>query len=126
MEVVLSQSQSETDPWTCAISLRIMYDSQGSLFTTPQTIPFGDELFNPQHVEIALRRAQDAILSLCDDWEPADIALFVDQTHASVRGRQRSFSRNVVRLEVSAPELVDVTFIDLPGIISNAKEVCPD
>jgi hypothetical protein len=103
-----------------------MYDFQGNLFREPQTIPFGSKMYDPGHVETALRRAQDAILSLCDDWEPADIALFLDQTHASVRGKQRSFSRNVVRLEVSAPELVDVTFIDLPGIISNAKEVRPD
>jgi hypothetical protein len=35
------------------------------------------------------------------------------------------FSRNVVRLEVSGSNLVDVTFIDLPGIIANANQVLP-
>lgn len=32
-----------------------------------------------------------------------------------------AFSWNVVRLDVSGSDLVDVMFIDLPGVISNVK-----
>jgi hypothetical protein len=114
MEVVLSQSPAE-DPWSCIVRLRIMFNSEGYALETPRVITYGERLFDPAHVERTLVRAQDTILR-SDEWVDG---MDPDQD----RPPRQSFSRNVVRLEVSAPELVDVTFIDLPGIVTNAKEV---
>jgi hypothetical protein len=88
-----------------------MYNSEGRLLDTPQVLAFGERLFDPEAVETTLDRAQNAILA----WDQG-----VDSVDSPSK---QSFSRNVVRLEVSAPELVDVTFIDLPGIVTNAKPV---
>ena len=98
-----------------------MYDKEGNLLPQPKILTFGNMLYNADEVEKTLRRAQDALLHLpyLDEHE-AEIFLQGDyDTMEDAIG----FSRNVVRLEVWGPELVDVTFIDLPGIISNASQV---
>jgi hypothetical protein len=122
MEVVLSQRADVS--WSCAISLRIIYDSEGIPLPTPLTFPFGDILLNSDHVKACLEHAQDAILSIRDDSIDDDIAQFLDPTNYSTQEfKRRPFTQNVVRMEVCDPDLVDVTFIDLPGILSNASEV---
>jgi len=98
-----------------------MYDKDGVPLTQPQTVPFGTMLNDPDDVEKSLRRAQDAVLHL-PFLEGYEAEHFLHGGYESME-EQIGFSRNVVRLEIWAPDLVDVTFIDLPGIISNANRV---
>ena len=121
MEVVLSHSEGEGENWKCQISLRIMFDEKGSPIPEPQIIPFGDILDDPTKVETRLRAAQDAVLRYPFGADHSDIEQYIRQDYEP--SKLPMFSRNVVRLEVSGSDLVDVTFIDLPGIISNSNKV---
>jgi len=117
MEVVLSYSETA---WICQISLRIMYDSVGESLAEPQVLKFGESMTDASEVENRLRQAQKAVLNFHDD-DQMDLRRFLEDL--DVVTEVSGFSRNVVRLEVSGAELVDVTFIDLPGIITNANQV---
>ena len=76
-------------------------------------------------VEDRLRRAQAAILELSLHSHDHSAARFLADNYQAHAKSPMDFSRNVVRLDVSGPDLVDVTFIDLPGLISNAPDVQP-
>ena len=56
---------SETGPWSCRISLRFEFSSNGERLPHDEiiTIPFGHILTDIEDVELALRRAQVAILN---------------------------------------------------------------
>jgi len=123
MEVLLSHADGEGARWSCQISLRISFDSNGNSLGEPHTIPFGEILYDSQIVEKRLLRAQAAILQLPFMIEYS-VEEFLQEDYEVPTKHPVDFSRNVVRLDVSGPELVDVTFIDLPGIISNANRVC--
>jgi hypothetical protein len=121
MEVVLTHAAGEGEVWKCQISLRIMCDSAGTALAEPQTIQFGGPLDDPKMVEKRLRGAQEAILRMCLDEK--SIAEFLRDDYVPNPAKNVGFSRNVVRLDVFGPDLVDVTFIDLPGIITNSNKV---
>ncbi|KZS94169.1 hypothetical protein SISNIDRAFT_410420 [Sistotremastrum niveocremeum HHB9708] len=75
-------------------------------------VSFGDPIVDPDLLEDRIRRAQSAILSpgvdrntfLGDDVPPTPVL---------------SFSSNVVCINVAGPDVPDLAFVDLPGIISN-------
>ena len=121
MEVVLSKVDGVA--WTCQISLRFTHDANGvKLPGEPKILSFGDTMTDFRAVEERLKRAQSALLQLplaSDD----DVTPFLADDYVPPINPQVDFSRNVVRLDVSGKDLVNVTFIDLPGIISNAAEV---
>jgi hypothetical protein len=123
MEVVLTSADTQDAIWSCQISLRFMYDAGGKTLDDPQVIEFGERLYDPTDVERRLKRAQDAILQLPHQGAP-DLATYLQEDHI-VSPKTVGFSRNVVRLDVAGPDLVDVTFIDLPGIIQNSDKVHP-
>jgi vacuolar protein sorting-associated protein 1 len=122
MEVVLSHAEDDTVQWSCQITLLLSHDVNNVQFDRIEKIPFGGPLNDSKLVEDRLRRAQAAILQLpfsCDQ----SIAPFLADDYEAPTKPPTDFSRNVVRLEVNGPDLVDVTFIDLPGIIQNANMV---
>ena len=123
MEVVLTSADSQEARWSCQISLIFMYDAAGKRLDEPQVMSFGERLYDSADVERRLKRAQDAILQIPHEGAH-DVTTYLQDT---VVGSPKSvgFSRNVVRLDVTGPELVDVTFIDLPGIIQNSEKVHP-
>lgn len=120
MEVVLSHGDS--DAWSCQISLRIMYDVKGILLSESHIVPFGEPLHDSEGVERRLLLAQAAVLQL-PFMDEFSVNEFLQDDYEAPAKPPVDFSRNVVRLEVCSPDLVDVTFIDLPGIISNANQV---
>lgn len=119
MEVALNTTEDAA--WSCQISLRFMFDAAGKSLKEPQIVAFGERFCDPLDVERALKRAQDAILQV--PYSPTwDVTHYLQDDYV-LSPKPAGFSRNVVRLDVSGPDLVDVTFIDLPGIIQNSDKV---
>jgi GTPase SAR1 family protein len=110
MEVVLRRGKS----WSCRVSLRFDYDVPNE---SKGTFPFRETSSKDEVAEI-LRRAQMAILNPSTSMETF---LEIDLSDCSTESK---FSRNTVVAEIIGAD-VDVTFIDLPGIISNVEKVFP-
>lgn len=78
-------------------------------------IPFGDLITNKKDVELALRRAQTAILNPSIESHKF-LAMTADQLRKGVQGsKPLLFSKNVVCVDLQGPDLTDLAFIDLPG-----------
>lgn len=128
MECRLSQS-----PFTSyRVSIRCEFDNKGKPLDEISEVPFGDPFTDKNDVEMALRRAQLSILN--PDIPSVDIlAMTPDELKAGLpKGNQLPFSRNVVCVDLSGPDLVrslpcsnsllinlspktDLYFLDLPG-----------
>ena len=76
------------------------------------TVSFG-KTNSKEDVALLLRRAQLAILN-----PSMKFSAFtnLDEKQCKEHGREKNFSRNTVVLQITGAE-VDVTFLDLPGII---------
>ena len=78
-------------------------------------VPFGSLITDKSDVELALRRAQAAVLSPS---LPAAsfLTCSMDELKSGARGHQKAlkFSRNVVCVDIEGPG-IDLSFIDLPG-----------
>jgi GTPase SAR1 family protein len=133
MEVTM-RSDKSVSKWTCQVSI---FDAEQK-----KTVPFGKATHDREEVESVLRRAQLAALN-----PSRAITLFVDLENAEcekfeyVLGNGSSestatnlvlerdweyytsesqFSEKSIVVEINGEE-VDLTFIDLPGIIHNSK-----
>lgn len=76
-------------------------------------VPFGGPITSKSLVEDRIRRAQRAILNPSKD--PNRYLLQDDVSDE----KEVSFSKNYVSLEISGPELTDLSFVDLPGLIAS-------
>ena len=114
MEVVLSSANP--DNWHCKVSLRIDHDE------TPKQrrgiFPFA-ETTDKEEVTNILRRAQLAILN---PNKSLDEFSRLSEKECQDHPRDLKFSRNTVVLEITGAG-VDLTFIDLPGIIASTEKV---
>ena len=118
MEVNLTP---EPGPWSCRISLRFEFASDGSRLPPNEitTIPFGHTLTDIEDVELALRRAQVAILN--PKRIPGDFLSKTGEELQAYRTAQAfasgtlKFSKNSIVVEISDPEGVALSFVDLPG-----------
>ena len=115
MEVVLTSGDPDAN-WHCKVSLRIDHPVGGH----QQGVFEFDQTTSKEDVPNILRRAQLAILN-----PNTGISQFIklDEEQCAAHIRQENFSRNTVVMEISGAD-VDVTFIDLPGIISFTEKVC--
>jgi hypothetical protein len=78
-------------------------------------VPFGDLITEPTDVELALRRAQFAVLNPGVGFSQI-LSLSTAQIQQGIKGRESlPFSRNVVCVDLHGPEMTDLSFIDLPG-----------
>lgn len=77
---------------------------------TAQNIPFGPDIRDKKSVEERIRRAQRA--TLCPGISPE---AFLSGPDEDLSTRELTFSKNCVSLEISGPELTDLSFCDLPG-----------
>jgi len=79
---------------------------------------------DPSAVEAAIRRAQLAILNPSVDYKKFENYKLPKEPEKLPLGskKQLSFSKNVVCLEISGPNVTDLTLIDLPGLIKNIGE----
>ncbi|KAK7471940.1 hypothetical protein VKT23_000046 [Stygiomarasmius scandens] len=112
-ECSLSYSPS---PWKCTVSLRIMTDSSGQLLGEPRNEQFGSVITKKDEVEDRIRRAQRALLhpELPRSRFLQDDEAEIDDTNAP------TFSSNCVSLKISGPDVADLSFCDLPGLIRTA------
>lgn len=92
-------------------------------------MPFGHVIISKKNVELALRRAQVAVLNPHID--PADIL----KASAEALTKQRftskqslDFSRDTICIDLEGPELTDLSFVDLPGmhdeVGTNHRRLC--
>ncbi|KDR69882.1 hypothetical protein GALMADRAFT_145261 [Galerina marginata CBS 339.88] len=113
-ECRLSRSDS---PWQCIVSLRFLTDASGRPLGQSRNQRFGKVIYNKAEVEDRVRRAQLAILN---PNKPLDFFLNEDgDSDAGQDGPQLTFSTNCVTLEISGPNVPDLSFCDLPGLIAN-------
>ncbi|KAI0759259.1 P-loop containing nucleoside triphosphate hydrolase protein [Trametes elegans] len=113
------------DDWSCQISIRWEYDDAGDRLEEVQEVPFGVLLTDKAGVEPMLRRAQEAILSgsvstpyrKYSNMDLEDVKRGRDPDG----GKALAFSRNTICVDLKGPDLVDLSFVDLPGIVQNAE-----
>ncbi|KZT65429.1 hypothetical protein DAEQUDRAFT_814318 [Daedalea quercina L-15889] len=100
------------DPWRCVVSLRLLTDKDGQAIPV-QPVTFGESIFNPADVAERIRRAQRAILN--PSREPSTFL-----NGGTEITPELTFSKNCVSLEISGPDVIDLSLVDLPGIIASA------
>ncbi|KAJ3214590.1 hypothetical protein HDU67_001455 [Dinochytrium kinnereticum] len=116
--------------WRCSIKLRLEFDSTGAPLKAPREIIFIEEIRNPDDVELAVRRAQKAVLNPSVDPFKFVGVVFDDRTAASrdkeAASNELKFTKNVVCVDIRGAG-VNLTLIDLPGIIRSVdkKEDAP-
>lgn len=77
-----------------------------------RNVPFGDVIHNKEDVVDRIRRAQLAILHPSRE----SVAGFLKDDEDDTPGElEIGFSSNKIELDISGPELADLSFIDLPG-----------
>lgn len=111
-ECRLSRSDA---PWQCVVSLRFITDANGQALGQARNDPFGSIIYDKTEVEERIRRAQLAILN---PQIPAKSFLHGeanDEGSMHTQG-QLSFSHNSVTLQISGPDVADLSFCDLPGV----------
>ena len=94
--------------------LRKTVDKQGQQLGVAENVPFGHVITDKKDVEERIRRAQRAILNPSVSHE-----MFLSGPDTDLEGgSELTFSKNCVYLELSGPDLTDLSFCDLPGIAS--------
>lgn len=104
---------NSSESWSCQLYIRWEFNDSGFPLAEIREVPFGPRFTENKDVELMLRRAQAAVLN-----SQKDISYFLTLTVEALRHlgqNQLFFSRNTVCVDLSAPELTDLTFIDLPG-----------
>ncbi|EGN91813.1 hypothetical protein SERLA73DRAFT_127992 [Serpula lacrymans var. lacrymans S7.3] len=105
------------EPWKCLVSLRFITGSNGQPLDQVRNKKFGPPITDKAEVEDRIRRAQRAILN---PGKP-----FLDYLQGGLRATERtelSFSKNCVSLAISGPDVPDLSFCDLPGLIASVSQ----
>ncbi|KDQ60443.1 hypothetical protein JAAARDRAFT_125646, partial [Jaapia argillacea MUCL 33604] len=123
---------SSTQPWSCKIYIRWEFGTDGKRRDEARELEglFCGPITDKSQVEIALRRAQAAVLHPdlpCQSFLSLSIDALKDlpSTIAGC-GKPPAFSKNTVCVELAGPVLADLSFIDLPGLVSNAEDGVPE
>lgn len=96
------------EPWTCRVSLRFTTDAHGQPIAV-RTIPFGDPISDKAEVADRIKRGQQAILN-----PQLSSSVFLN-AHPADSTSSVTFSTNCILLEISGPDVPDLTLVDLPG-----------
>ncbi|KAI0368237.1 hypothetical protein BV20DRAFT_480715 [Pilatotrama ljubarskyi] len=122
MECTILTAQSSA--WSCAISLRFLDgDRQASQTRTVQG--FSPLLTRKADVELWIRRAQAAVLCPHMPMETFrnksrdELRVLTD---ADVDPAVLRFTRSVVVVDIEDPSGVDLSFVDLPGLVQNVED----
>ncbi|XP_006461472.1 hypothetical protein AGABI2DRAFT_222252 [Agaricus bisporus var. bisporus H97] len=104
-----------SQPWKCVVSLRITTDRSGQPLGQSRNETFGSTIYDKKEVDDRIRRAQLAILN---PDKPAKSFLNDDEP-SLMEGNFLTFSKNCVSLAISGPDVADLSFVDLPGLIAS-------
>ncbi|KAL5513429.1 hypothetical protein ACEPAH_3828 [Sanghuangporus vaninii] len=117
---------SQPGQWECKIFLRFEYDETGAEISPIEKVPFGSTLTSVDDVELALRRAQAAILNYP---KPSDLFLMKTRNELEYYRKPEAFkngtlkfSKNVVVVDIFDPDCGNLSFVDLPGLIQNDEQ----
>ena len=94
-------------PWRCDVYVYYV----GEASENPRYIHFGETIFNPDEVTDRVRRAQQAILNPSQP----DPLIYLGDTKTAADKNEISFSQDYISIQISGPDLVDLSFVDLPG-----------
>lgn len=100
-------------PWQCIVSVRLTTDPAGAPLGQARTHQFGAVIFDKGEVEERIRRAQRAILNPS---KPFDAFLTAPEADAAWKPSELAFSKNCITLQISGPDVTDLSFCDLPGM----------
>ncbi|KAG8976932.1 hypothetical protein FRB90_009007, partial [Tulasnella sp. 427] len=112
MECRLQQASS----WSCQVVLRFQFDAVGKPLAEMREITFGPVIYDRDEVTERLGRAQSAILNpsiKSDSFLEGDVQSTPDSL---------TFSANCVCVRVAGPNVPDLYFYDLPGVIANVSD----
>ncbi|KAI9811530.1 MAG: hypothetical protein M1832_000873 [Thelocarpon impressellum] len=140
LEINLAENDAEGAVWTCRVSLhnKFTYNPpNGSAFArgpfngaaanteprcfgnftgqTPEDFLF-TTIYNKDEVQSAISRAQLAILNPHENYRKYQR----DDLDVTMLSTREQFSPNVIRLDISGPNLPNLSFTDLPGVIQEA------
>ncbi|XP_006461433.1 hypothetical protein AGABI2DRAFT_185678 [Agaricus bisporus var. bisporus H97] len=101
-------------PWKCTVHLRFTTDGNGTPLGQSRNEIFGPTIYEKSEVEERIRRAQRAILN---PGKPTK--LFLEDDDEMSGEAELSFSNNCVSLQISGPDVADLSFCDLPGLIAS-------
>jgi hypothetical protein len=101
-------ANDKSSPWRCSVRIRREVDGNGAPLPVPENIPFGADIDSNGDVCDRIKRAQLAILR--PDRDPID---FVNAR--SLDRGEGGFSFNSIVVEISGPDVIDLSFVDLPG-----------
>lgn len=125
LHISLSTAEDPAASWRCNVSLLKKFDYYGEIGTSPddlgpwhrkdqkqpETIAFM-RLNNKDQLELAMQQAQMALLN------PGTSPTYFSKLDNKVLQNEADFSPNEVHLEIQSPELPNLDFYDLPGIIN--------
>ncbi|KIO22294.1 hypothetical protein M407DRAFT_216700 [Tulasnella calospora MUT 4182] len=111
MECRLQQAST----WSCQVVLRFQYDATGQALAEMKEVSFGPIIFDKDEVADRLERAQRAILS-----PSVNPDLILNDIHTS--SGELTFSANCVCVRIAGPNVPDLYFYDLPGVIANVSD----
>ncbi|PIL25642.1 transporter [Ganoderma sinense ZZ0214-1] len=114
-----------SEPWSCQIHIRWEFGDDGQRLEEVSEVPFGPRLTDKTEIESMLRRAQAAILNPAiplSHFLESDLEIIkVSGVRLTGTLKPLPFSRNVICVDLAGPELIDLSFVDLPGIVQNAE-----
>lgn len=131
LEINLVENSGAHSQWTCKITLITKYHHDGGLLERATKLrPLGPwvaqdladkfhfaTLTSKAEVEDALYRAQLAIVNIGNPHGDYKLGLPLPKDNFKVK-----FSPNVIQVDISGPDLPNLSFYDLPGVI-NVSEV---
>ncbi|KAF9047677.1 P-loop containing nucleoside triphosphate hydrolase protein [Panaeolus papilionaceus] len=103
-------------PWQCIVSLRFITDSNNAPLGQARNEAFGPTIYDKAEVEARIRRAQRALLN-----PNTPTKNFLSGDEDDVVADALSFSKNYVSLQISGPDVADLSFVDLPGLIASVS-----
>ncbi|KAI0357284.1 hypothetical protein OH77DRAFT_1399650, partial [Trametes cingulata] len=120
MECTILTAQSSA--WSCMISLRLLdADRQRS----PTVHRFSPVLTNKADVELWIRRAQAAVL--CphlprETFKNKNLDELRALTDVDIDRKVFRFTRSVVVIDIEDPRGMDLSFVELPGLVQNVDD----
>lgn len=114
--------------WTCQVAIRFAdftacQSDSDSKAQAPTEIPFGGAITDPKMVEDRIRRAQLAALTPDVRTRQGGLQTFLAASAESIgQNPTIEFTKNTICVTIQDPTGVNLSFVDLPGLISNAGQ----